>query len=72
MRNVTATINKGDTAIKNNWRLDLSMNEMQVFFDHFNDTAEKSHISNAIWETVAGAYKMGLAVGMRNAKKRGA
>ena len=70
MRNVTAQIEKGTAAIKNNWRLDMSANEMQAFYDSFKATTEKAGISDAIWETVSRAYKMGLAVGLHNSQKR--
>lgn len=70
MRNVTAQIEKGTTAIKNNRRLDMSANELQAFFDNFETTAKTTGIYNAIWDTVTTAYKMGLAVGLHNGKKR--
>jgi len=66
MRNVTATIEKGKAALRNNWRLDISAEELQVFFDNFRETTEKTGIYEAIWETVTSAYEMGLAVGIKN------
>lgn len=72
MRNVTANIEKGTEIIKTRQGLDLSISETDVLFNSFQDRAAQAGYLNALFDTIYNSYKMGLAVGMRNAKKRGA
>lgn len=69
MRNVKKTIDQGHEIIKKRNNLDLNILEMEFFYDGFQDTAKETGIYNALWDVISGAYLMGLAVGMRNAKK---
>lgn len=68
-RNVEKTIKQGKRIIETRNNLDMNTSELIFFFNNFNKTANETGVYNALWDAVVGAYKMGLAVGMRNARK---
>lgn len=67
MRDVKKTANKGRAIIKKRNRLDLTNDELNQFYEAFNEKASKNGVCNALLNTIDDAYKMGIAVGMRNA-----
>lgn len=67
MRNVQKTADKGRAIIKKRNRLDLTNEELNQFYEAFNEKASKNGVCNALLNTIDDAYKMGIAVGMRNA-----
>ncbi len=67
MRNVQKTADKGREILQKRDRLDLTVGELNQFYEAFNEKAKKDGIYNALWDTIGDAYKMGIVVGMRNA-----
>jgi len=67
MRDIQKTAQKGEEIIQKRQGLDLRYSELTQFFDSFDERAKATDIYNALWETIATAYKVGLVVGLRNA-----
>ena len=67
MRDVKKTANKGRAIIKKRNRLDLTNEELNQFYEAFNEKVKTTGVYDALWDTIGDAYKMGIAVGMRNA-----
>lgn len=67
MRNVKKAVKQGDEIIKKRHNLDMTVSDLDFFYDGFQETARETGVYDALWNAIVGAYKMGLAVGMRNA-----
>lgn len=66
-RNIFKQSAQGEKFLQKHYRLELSVDEMHQFFDAFNTTEQERGSYAAVWETIARAYQMGIAVGRRNA-----
>lgn len=69
MRDIKKQSQQGQALLEKNNRLDLTLGELDQFFEAFNQTAREKGISEAVWNTIGDAFKMGLAVGARNFNK---
>lgn len=67
MRNVKKTADKGREILRKKDRLDLTVGELNQFYEAFNEKVKTTGVYDALWDTIGDAYKMGIAVGMRNA-----
>ena len=67
MRDVKKTAEAGRKILQKRDRLDLSINELNQFYEAFEEEAKTCGVEGALFHLIGDAYKMGLAVGMRNA-----
>jgi len=66
MRNVIKNAQEGKKIVRKRPGLDLSTGELKQLYEIFDGQDE---IYNGLWDAITCAYDMGLAVGMRNAKR---
>lgn len=66
MRNVIKNAQEGKKIVRKRPGLDLSKGELEQLYEIFN---KQEHVYNGLWDAITCAYDMGLAVGMRNAKR---
>lgn len=67
MRDVKEQAEQGRTFLEKHERADLSVSELKQFFDNYAAKAKESGNYDALLEVIGDAFKMGVAVGARNA-----
>ena len=60
---------QGEKFLQKHYRLELSIGEMHQFFDAFTTAQQERGSYAAVWETIATAYRMGIAAGARNSRR---
>ena len=60
---------QGEKFLQKHHRLGLSLSEIHQFFDAFTTAQQERGSYAAVWETIATAYKMGVATGVRNNRR---
>lgn len=65
-RNVRKAIDQGDRIIHNNPRIDITVAELNEYYEEFKNNDKTSA---ALFNLISNVYRMGVAVGMRNAKQ---
>ena len=66
-RNIFKQAEQGEKFLRKHEQLELSADELYQFFKAYNDTEKEDGTYGAIWNTICLAFKMGVAVGRRNA-----
>lgn len=65
-RNVVKQAEQGNKWLEKHERVGLYCNEVQQFVDLFNDVAKEYGIHEGLFEVIETAFKMGVAIGVRN------
>ena len=68
MRNMEKQIEQGHRITEKNYRLDLTLSELNYFKDNFEKDYSDFGYFDAIFNIVNSAYKVGLATGIRYKK----
>ena len=67
MRDLQRAIDQGQKLVEQHSGLDMTASEMRVLFGRFDQIAAADGARNALYAVLGDAYKMGLAIGKRNA-----
>lgn len=67
MRDVKKQAEQGSAFLAKHERADLSMNELMQFYTNYEAKNKESGHFDALWDVISDAFKMGVAVGARNA-----
>lgn len=67
MRDIKKQAEQGGAFLRKHERADLTVSELYQFFDSYKEDAENVGHYDALWNLIGNAFKMGVAVGRRNA-----